>query len=356
MASQNRPLPELVRDWRLQATIQQNGNVTTHTRPPTTRETWTREKRLGRGGYGDVWLERKVKLKGARGSHTADLRAVKCLEISNRVSHSDAEHFYYFVKFFGWYKAPGSLYIAMEYCEHGDLRMYLADHKTIPEDQVQVVVRQVLGALSSMHKEGFVHRDLKPANILIKTHPPENEWWVKVCDLGLSKRAEGVAGGLTTTMRGTENFMAPETKGFPFTGDPRTADLFRADIWSLGETVFRALTGHGTFEDPAALLDYQQGKHNFPLNPLREAKASPLVQSFVVTLMSPLPKTRPEAPDALRHPWIKQGDEPSLILLDTEPVYQRAFQGVVSASAFALWFFSTLDAFDPNWSTNFSPQ
>jgi hypothetical protein len=73
-------LPELVRDSRLQATVQQN--LTIHTRPLGRRgvsrhETWEREKILGYGGYGVVWLERKVNDDGP-----AQLRAVKGIRIS----------------------------------------------------------------------------------------------------------------------------------------------------------------------------------------------------------------------------------------------------------------------------------
>ena len=51
----------------------------------------------------------------------------------------------------------------MEYCEHGDLKKYLADVKTVPEEQAREIASQILGALTSMHETGFAHRDLKPA-------------------------------------------------------------------------------------------------------------------------------------------------------------------------------------------------
>jgi serine/threonine protein kinase len=92
---------------------------------------------------------------------------------------------------------------------------------------------------------------------LIKCKPPDN-WWVKVGDLGLSKRAESDMA--STTIRGTENFMAPEVRGFPFTGDPMLANPFAADMWALGEIVFRALSGRATFENPQALSDYQKNE------------------------------------------------------------------------------------------------
>jgi serine/threonine protein kinase len=70
----------------------------------------------------------------------------------------------FFVKFFGWYDSPGYLYIAMEYCEHGDLKKYLADNNhVLPESQVQEIIAQVLAGLAMMHEAGFANRDVKPA-------------------------------------------------------------------------------------------------------------------------------------------------------------------------------------------------
>lgn len=189
----------------------------------------------------------------------------------------------------------------MEYCECGDLRGYLADHTTIPENQVQDIALQVSGALSLMHNEGFAHRDLKPANILIRTKPP-GDWWVKIADLGLSKRAESAVG--STTVRGTENFMAPETRGFPFMGEPVLANPFAADLWSLGEVIFRALTGCATFDKPSELVEYQKARLEFPTAPLRRVKASPAAESLLACLMSANPGERITAAEMIQHTWL----------------------------------------------------
>lgn len=62
-------------------------------------------------------------------------------------------------------------------------------------------------------------------NILIRSQPPDI-WWVKVCDLGLTKRIEDIAG--STTVRGTFDFMPLEMVGFD--GNPRSANPFFADM------------------------------------------------------------------------------------------------------------------------------
>lgn len=78
-------LPELVRDTRLQATIQ--GELTIHTRPFGRRryEKWTRKHILGHGGFGVVWLERRIK-DDTQEDDPGESRAVKRIDTSGRRS------------------------------------------------------------------------------------------------------------------------------------------------------------------------------------------------------------------------------------------------------------------------------
>lgn len=225
------------------------------------------------------------------------------------------------MRFAGWYEVPNYLCISMEYCEHGDLKRYLESAKTIPEDEARDVASQVLCALAMMHQEGFAHRDVKPAvstdtnecayahstvyltpsqNILIKSKPPDG-WWVKVCDLGLTKRAEDITG--STTVRGTPGFWAPETLGF--NGHPQLTDARPTDMWCFGETVFQMLAGHPTFESLADLHRYDTGLRTFPLEALDRVHASNDAQHFVQTLMAADPSRRPSAQATQGHSWIR---------------------------------------------------
>ena len=139
-------------------------------------------------------------------------------------------------------------------------------------------------------------------NILVISKPPEDEWWVKLCDLGLSRRS-GDASGFTT-VRGTPDFMAPETMGAPFIGDPAEADPVKADMWCFGETISRALTGCTTF-DRASLLEYQRAKFEFPEKTLRDAKVSQDGINFIRELMMALPSERCDTVQAARNPWME---------------------------------------------------
>ena len=67
-----------------------------------------------------------------------------------------------FVKSFGWYESPEYLFIAMEYLELGDLRIYLDGKPPLPEHEAREITYQILDGLCLMHDNEFAHRDLKP--------------------------------------------------------------------------------------------------------------------------------------------------------------------------------------------------
>lgn len=180
-----------------------------------------------------------------------------------------------------------------------------------------------------MHETGFAHRDVKPAvrhqtnhgsqrpipanpmiqNILIKSAPP-NYWWVKLCDLGLSKRAETISG--STTVRGTPGFIPPELLGLD-DEDPKNTDLFSADMWGLGETIFQALSARSTFQSIGGLLEYVKGSVKFPQLPLEEAKVSKSGIEFIGSLMPPVPSQRLSAKKAFNQPWMIFGEEENIV-------------------------------------------
>ncbi|KAM5343262.1 hypothetical protein ACJ41O_014228 [Fusarium nematophilum] len=306
-------LPELVRDSKLEATTFQ-ADLTIHTQPLGRRrrhEKWRPGGLLGNGGYGVVLLQHRVE-----GDEAADqLRAVKMLrtygrgpeyyvrELEALAKFSQDKYSEFFVKFLGWYESPEYLNIAMEYCPHGDLKKYLSRNGgRLPENQVKDIASQVLAGVVMMHRAGFANRDIKPANILIKSKPPD-DWWIKVCDFGLSKRTEDIA-SMATTVKGTPDFMPPELLGF-HTGDPKGANVFMIDMWCLGETVFQALTGQPVFAMPAAVGRYHQGTLGFPLHVLHRANVSSTAAAFIQSLMRPHPWQRMTSEQAIRHPWME---------------------------------------------------
>jgi serine/threonine protein kinase len=139
----------------------------------------------------------------------------------------------------------------------------------------------------------------------VKSKGPD--WWVKIGDFGISKRAEE---GLTAlrTLNGTPGFLAPELLArFSLFGDSDFGTskeyTVAVDIWSLGEIVFRTLTGMQAFPK-SSLGAYVKGTSSFPVDVLRANGVSGEGCDILKGLMAPIPKDRLTANEALRHKWL----------------------------------------------------
>lgn len=136
-------------------------------------------------------------------------------------------------------------YLVMEYLEGEDLGQLI--QRSGPQGVAESVeyIRQACEAIDEAHAQGIVHRDLKPSNLFL-TRRPNGRPCIKVLDFGISKLAgqTGVAMNMTNTRAvfGSPTYMAPEQMR-----SARDVD-HRADIWSLGATLFELLTGRVPFE------------------------------------------------------------------------------------------------------------
>ena len=143
-------------------------------------------------------------------------------------------------------EAGGLLYIVMEFVDGTDVaRMIASEGKLAPEFATKLLT-QVCDALHYAHERGVVHRDIKPANLLLT-----RDGTVKIADFGLAKHHDDALLGLTKTnvAIGTPDFLAPEA------WTPGTALDARADLYSLGVTLYQMLTGEvprGFWEMPSA--------------------------------------------------------------------------------------------------------
>src|SRR5581483_4963041 len=134
-------------------------------------------------------------------------------------------------------------YLVLEYV-HGTTLAGLIDRRgPIPVPYAFAVIRQAVEGLAEAHKLGVVHRDVKPGNLLIGC-----DGVVKVADLGMATAVgdrlarQAAEGGAATLPAGTAAYLAPEQAR-----DPSRVD-FRADVYSVGATLYHALTGRFVFE------------------------------------------------------------------------------------------------------------
>ncbi|KAH7370415.1 kinase-like domain-containing protein, partial [Rhexocercosporidium sp. MPI-PUGE-AT-0058] len=281
-----------VRDAKLQTSIRNDithhvyytSITSTRRRKVRVEEKWKLQEELGNGTYGRVW--RQTCIQGPKYVHC-------------------------FVQSFGWYENDHLVYITMEYMEHGDLQKRLGH--PFPEPEVQAVALQLIEGLQFMHENGFTHRDLKPGNVLVLQPAPE--WWVKIADFGISKRAVEGSTGLRTQV-GTRGYLAPEVIGIYPVSDINTsgsADISytsAVDMWALGEICFRMITNNQpAFSFPQDLFKYVTHGSEFPVSPLLAAHASHDSIEFIKITMDPSPTKRLSARDASSYPWIEAAQE-----------------------------------------------
>ncbi|KAH8702036.1 kinase-like domain-containing protein, partial [Talaromyces proteolyticus] len=269
---------------------------------------WYRERDIGEGAFGKVWLEvrRDTNDKRAvkRVSKLLMLDYKKELLALAKFSKDKYQQEGTFVKFFGWFEDSLNIFLAMEFLELGDLEQYITATASISEDEVKEITIDVLNGLQIMHYEKFAHRDLKPSNIFVVQKPPESRWWVKIGDFGISKRAEH---GITSlhTVIGTPHYMAPEITGDLDIDEPTSVYDTAVDMWSLGCVIYKIATQRVPFSTFKDMKKFYYGKTPFPEQLLLE-KAACSVDGvrFIKKLILPNPKDRLSAPSALEQPWL----------------------------------------------------
>lgn len=189
-------------------------------------------------------------------------------------------------------KNEGNLYyFVMEYVEGETLKDIVEEKGALPEENVVAIGYRISRALAHAHEKNMIHRDIKPENIMINA---ENT--PKLTDFGLAKIIDSDAPALTmagTTM-GTPYYMSPEQ----VRGD-ETIDI-RTDIYSLGATLYYALTGTMPFygKTPMAVMD----KHlNEPLEPPRQRNSAISMQMnrIICRMMEKEPEARYTRPKEL---------------------------------------------------------
>jgi len=131
--------------------------------------------------------------------------------------------------------SPDLYYFVMEHLTGKDLEQY-ARERPLAITEACSLICQAASALEEAHQHQVVHRDIKPSNLFV-THDGQ----VKLLDFGLVRHLFGAAMTTPDVLVGTLEYMAPEQAH-----DPTAVDI-RADIYSLGATLFYALTGRSPF-------------------------------------------------------------------------------------------------------------
>lgn len=203
-------------------------------------------EKIGQGGMGQVFkawhrtMKRIAAVKVLPPTLTDNVDAVarflREIEAAAKLSHPNI------VIAYDADQSDGMHFLAMEFVDGCDLSVLVQQQGPVAVQQAVNYVLQAANGLDAAHKKGIVHRDIKPSNLMV-----DREGTVKILDLGLARltgNLDSVAPAMVTstgTVVGTVDYMAPEQAV-----DSKLADG-RADIYSLGCTLFFLLTGKPTY-------------------------------------------------------------------------------------------------------------
>ncbi|MGH3556563.1 MAG: serine/threonine-protein kinase PknH/PknJ [Mycobacterium sp.] len=201
------------------------------------------ERVLGSGGMGEVYLATHpslprndaLKVLSAELSGDPDFRArfIREADVAARLDHPNIVSIYNRGQ-----TDEGQLWIAMQFVDGTDADKALRAGTMTPARAVYIV-GEVAKALDYAGQRGVVHRDVKPANFLL-SGPVGPDERVLLGDFGIARALGDVGLTVTGSVMATLSFAAPEVlSGLPFDG--------RADLYSLGCTLFRMLTGKAPF-------------------------------------------------------------------------------------------------------------
>lgn len=256
------------------------------------------EGRLGAGGMGTVFLarderlQRRVALKVLSPQQTADPASVQRFQNEARsAARLDHDHV---ARVFYCGDDQGLHYIAYEYVEGTNLRDLIRERGRLEPAEVVAYAVQLAAALCHTSSCGVVHRDIKPSNIIVT---PQSK--AKLVDLGLARKEsleESAQLTVAGTTLGTFDYISPEQAK-----DPRNVDV-RSDIYSLGCTLYHALTGEPPFPDGTVLQRLLDHQDKPPPDPAaKNRRVSPALSAIVRKMMAGDPRHRyPSAEDLLR--------------------------------------------------------
>lgn len=135
----------------------------------------------------------------------------------------------------------GYHYFVMEFVDGKTVYDELVKNRVYSEEAALNLIIQITRALQHAHERGFIHRDVKPKNIMIT-----KDGTAKLADMGLARELSDVAAAEAEKGRafGTPYYISPEqVRGVPDVDS-------RADIYSLGATLYHMITGRVPFEGP----------------------------------------------------------------------------------------------------------
>jgi serine/threonine protein kinase len=266
---------------------------------------------LGRGGMGVVYLAQntlmgrkevlKVVSRELMDRRSVSERFLREIRNAAQLQHPNI------VTAYSAMRAGDRIVLAMEYVEGYDLAKLIKAQGPLPVAHACNFIYQAALGLQHAHERGMVHRDIKPSNLMFARQGKRA--FIKILDFGLAKATQEapIDGGLTREgqMLGTPDYIAPEQSL-----NAQKADI-RADIYSLGCTLYYLLTGGPPFQ-ATSLYEILQAHHSMDATPLNLARPEVPVElaGLVAKMMAKEPESRFQTPGEVAQaikPFFKPG-------------------------------------------------
>jgi len=260
---------------------------------------------LGRGAMGvtyratDTSLQRKVALKIiktdiAERSADARERFMREARAAAALRHENVATVYQF----GMRLETGQYFYAMELIEGETLDERVRRAGPLDARTTVGIAQQVASALAAAEKRGLIHRDLKPANLMLLSADDDEVVamsrravpTVKIIDFGLAKAIHTQTDPKSLTH---DRFVGTPTFASPEQFEHSALDV-RSDIYSLGETLWFALTGKTPFAGRTlSEIHHAQKSNAFPVEQLKAAHVPHRLKSLLGSMLAFEPASRP---------------------------------------------------------------
>jgi hypothetical protein len=243
---------------------------------------FVRTQRLGAGGMGEVWkawdtqLSRWVALKFLKGGDEDEiLRFKREAQTAGQLSHPNIAAVYEVGE------DRNRHYIAMQFVDGQTLKTYPRNDKMA----LARLMRDAARAVAYAHQQGIVHRDLKPENLMVTQRGREPHLYVM--DFGLARAIEGGSElSVSGSVVGTPSYMPPEqARG-------ERVDT-RADVYSLGATMYEVLTDRVPFKGANVYETLRKVQEEDPAPPRKlDPKVDSDFETIVLTCLEKEPSRR----------------------------------------------------------------
>ena len=299
------PKPEKAADMSHTRIIKDPASITVSMDTPTfepgsTIGSYLVVSKLGEGGMGmvykahDTTLDRTVALKVLSPHLFRNLEFLQRFRVEAQAqARLNGPNI---VTLHSMFEIPGSLVLVMEHVEGHTLDQRLHNEGRLSVATTVWVFEQALLGVERAHRMGIVHRDLKPSNIFItNTHE------IKLMDFGVAKILDSKESTQAGSMIGTLMYISPEQ----ITG--HDAD-FRSDIYTLGITLYQAVTGVLPFEKKTDYEYMNAHLHEQPLPPTALQPAIPQeLEDIILKAMDKDPDKRFQSAHEFRKALLKVG-------------------------------------------------